>query len=102
MKSHSIFLFMWELCLDKEMVHIWGQPVLRVGAPLGNSPLAEEAGWMKRGGRLSRWRRSILKHKWTNELGELEIAEKGLSSGEPQNQYCQLQRTVVPEVKPIS
>lgn len=47
MKSHSIFLFMWELCLDKEMVHIWGQPVLRVGAPLGNSPLAEEAGWTK-------------------------------------------------------
>lgn len=67
---------MWELCLDKEMVHIWGQPVLQVGAPLGNSPLAEELGWMKLGGRLSRWRRSILKHKWTNELGELEIAEK--------------------------
>lgn len=44
----------------------------------------------------------FLKHEWTNELGELEIAEKGLSSGEPQNQHCQLQRTVVPEVKPIS
>lgn len=58
---------MWELCLDKEMVPIWGQPVLQVGAPLGNSPLAGEAGWIKLGGSHSRWRQAILKQTQADE-----------------------------------
>lgn len=67
---NSNFLLVWELCLDEEMVPIWGQPVLHAGALLGNSPLAGEAGWTQLKGRHSRWRRSVLKQTQMHEQTE--------------------------------
>lgn len=75
---NSNFLLMWELCLDEEMVPVWGQPVLQDDALLGNSPLAGEAGHSWKGGVPDGDSPSWNEHKCTNKVRELEIAEKGV------------------------
>jgi len=69
---------MWELCLDREVVPIWGQPVLQAGALLGNSPLAGEAAWTQLKEAFQMEMVHLETNKCINKLRELEIAEKGL------------------------